>query len=212
MVSLEGHHMEQIGAANRRRLLPPASCSAPARAWRGRVWFAHVMHGFRFPVKAVISISVHAPNATTRFSRISNRIEGRVTGEQIPSGRGLRNLYLGICAADKITPTPETPVDITSAGLDGSNPQAAETLDLFATYLGRLRATLALIFHGAWRRLSSGGIRCASFSALKPVRSAQPSEDKAPRTGHHARHTGPRYHISTGGLNRASAFARTPAL
>src|SRR5690606_30777580 len=73
-------------------------------------------------------------------------IEGRVSAEQILCGRGLRNLYLAICAADKVAPTLDTPAAITDAGLEGSNAQAVETLDLFVTYLGRVAGDLALVF------------------------------------------------------------------
>ncbi len=139
------------------------------------------------------------------------RIEGRVTGEQILSGRGLRNLYLGICAADKITPTLETPVDITSAGLDGSNPQAAETLDLFATYLGRLAGDLALIFMAHGGVYLSGGIPVRILSALKAGSFRAAFEDKAP---HKAIMRDIPVRVITyqlAALTGLSAFARTPS-
>lgn len=108
------------------------------------------------------------------------RIDGRVAGEQILCGRGLRNLYLAICAADKVTPTLETPADITSAGLDGSNAQAEETLHLFVTYLGRVAGDLALIFMAHGGVYLSGGIPQRILSALKSGAFREAFEDKAP--------------------------------
>lgn len=107
-------------------------------------------------------------------------IEGRVAAEQILCGRGLRNLYLAICAADKVTPVLDTPPDITAAGLDGSNAQAVETLDLFVTYLGRLAGDLALIYKAHGGVYLSGGIPQRILPALQAGSFRAAFEDKAP--------------------------------
>ena len=58
------------------------------------------------------------------------RIEGRVSAEQILCGRGLVNLYRAVCAADGVEPAFSVPADITAHGLSGENAQATETLVL----------------------------------------------------------------------------------
>lgn len=110
------------------------------------------------------------------------RIEGRVTAEQILCGRGLRNLYVAICRADGVEPILATPVDISSAGLAGNNPQAKETLDLFATYLGRVAGDMALIFMAHGGVYLSGGIPQHILPALKTGHLRQAFEDKAPHS------------------------------
>ncbi|EFM60996.1 glucokinase [Brucella sp. BO2] len=210
VVSLEGHHMEQIGgkpeeAVATRVVLGPGTGLGVAGLVRTRhAWVPVPGEGGH------IDIGPRTERDYQIFPHIE-RIEGRVTGEQILSGRGLRNLYLGICAADKITPTLETPVDITSAGLDGSNPQAAETLDLFATYLGRLAGDLALIFMAHGGVYLSGGIPVRILSALKTGSFRAAFEDKAP---HKAIMRDIPVRVITyqlAALTGLSAFARTPS-
>jgi glucokinase len=137
-------------------------------------------------------------------------IEGRVAAEQILCGRGLRNLYLAICAADKVAPVLDTPPDITAAGLDGSNPQAVETLELFVTYLGRIAGDLALIFKAHGGVYLSGGIPQRIMSALQAGSFRAAFEDKAPHT-HFMRDIPVRVVVHPlAALSGLSAFARTP--
>lgn len=137
-------------------------------------------------------------------------IEGRVAAEQILCGRGLRNLYLAICAADKITPVLDTPPDITAAGLDGSNPQAVETLELFVTYLGRIAGDLALVFKAHGGVYLSGGIPQRILSALQTGSFRAAFEDKAPHT-HFMREIPVRVVVHPlAALSGLSAFARAP--
>ena len=73
-------------------------------------------------------------------------LDGRVSGEQILCGRGLVSLYRAVCKADGATAKYSEPQEVTAAAFGGSDRQATETLDLFATYLGRLAGDLALVF------------------------------------------------------------------
>jgi len=137
-------------------------------------------------------------------------IEGRVAAEQILCGRGLRNLYLAVCAADKVTPVLDTPPDITAAGLDHTNAQAVETLELFVTYLGRIAGDLALIFKAHGGVYLSGGIPQRILSALKAGSFRAAFEDKAPHT-HFMRDIPVRVVVHPlAALSGLSAFARTP--
>ncbi|CAN0654629.1 Glucokinase [Nitratireductor aquimarinus] len=110
------------------------------------------------------------------------RIEGRVAAEQILCGRGMVNLYRAISAADGKQPVHETPAEISSAGLDGSDPVAVETLDLFVTYLGRLAGDLALIFMARGGVYLSGGIAQKIVPTLKNGNFRRAFEDKAPHS------------------------------
>ncbi|MEJ5080633.1 MULTISPECIES: glucokinase [unclassified Ochrobactrum] len=137
-------------------------------------------------------------------------IEGRVAAEQILCGRGLRNLYLAICAADKVTPVLDTPPDITAAGLDRSNAQAVETLELFVTYLGRIAGDLALVFKAHGGVYLSGGIPQRILSALQAGSFRTAFEDKAPHS-HFMREIPVRVVVHPlAALSGLSAFARAP--
>ena len=108
------------------------------------------------------------------------RIEGRVSAEEIISGRGLLNIYRAVCAADGVEPSLQSPPEVTEEGLSGKNKQAAETIDLFVAYLGRLAGDLALIFMARGGVFLGGGISPRILEGLKkPIFRAE-FEDKAP--------------------------------
>ncbi|MGF9565252.1 glucokinase [Neorhizobium sp. JUb45] len=110
------------------------------------------------------------------------RIEGRVSAEEILSGRGVVNIYQAICKADGIEAALQDPADVTAAGLDGSNAQAVETLSLFCTYLGRVAGDMALIFMARGGVYLAGGISQKIIAALRKPEFRAAFEDKAPHT------------------------------
>ncbi len=115
-------------------------------------------------------------------------IEGRISAEQLLCGRGLVNLYLGICAADGLPPTlleavnvaADGPAKVSTAGLAKENAQAVEALELFATYLGRIAGDLALIFKADGGVFLAGGISQKILPVLKGPQFREAFEDKAP--------------------------------
>jgi len=139
------------------------------------------------------------------------RIGGRVSGEQVLCGRGLVNLYRAISAADGKEPTFTTPVEITSAGLAGTDERAVKTLDLFVTYLGRLAGDLGLIFMSRGGVFLTGGIAQKIVPALKNGLFRAAFEDKAPHNEMMA--SIPVYVIThpMAALAGLAAYARTPA-
>ncbi|TDK35507.1 glucokinase [Rhizobium deserti] len=139
------------------------------------------------------------------------RIEGRVSAEEILSGRGVVNIYQAICAADGIAPTLTLPADVTAHGLDGSNPQAVETLSLLATYLGRVAGDMALIFMARGGVYLAGGISQKIIPALKGPQFRAAFEDKAPHSELMA--TIPTYVVThpQAALAGLASFARMPA-
>lgn len=144
------------------------------------------------------------------FPRLQ-RIDGRVAAEEVLSGRGLQNIYQAICKAGGVTPTLETPADITSAALAHENAEAEETLSLFTTYLGRLAGDFALTFMSRGGVYLAGGIAQRIIPALKEPGFRQAFEDKAPHTA--IMKAMPVYVIThpMAALSGLAAFARTPA-
>ncbi|MDP9838500.1 glucokinase [Neorhizobium huautlense] len=124
------------------------------------------------------------PRSTRDFAIFPHlkRIEDRVSAEEILSGRGVVNIYQAICKADGVEASLNEPADVTAAGLDGSNPQAVETLSLFATYLGRVAGDMALIFMARGGVYLAGGISQKILAALKKPEFRAAFEDKAPHT------------------------------
>lgn len=95
------------------------------------------------------------------------RVLGRVTTETVLCGPGMLRLYRAICATDGIAPKQASQEAVTEAGLSGADTQAAETLKLFATYLGRVAGDLALIFMAYGGVYLSGGISTQIAPVLK---------------------------------------------
>jgi len=138
-------------------------------------------------------------------------IEGRVSAEQVLCGRGIINLYRAISLADGKTPGFTLPEEITQAGLDRSDETAAETLDMFVTFLGRVAGDLALIFMSHGGVYLAGGIAQRILPALMDGRLRAAFEDKAPHS--HVMRELPIFVIThpRAALAGLAAYARTPA-
>lgn len=139
------------------------------------------------------------------------RIEGRVSAEEVLSGRGVVNIYQAVCAADGLQPAFSDPADITAHGLNRSNSQAVETLSLFATYLGRVAGDMALIFMARGGVYLAGGISQKIIPALKDPEFRAAFEDKAPHT--ELMGTIPTFVVThpQAALAGLASFARTPS-
>jgi glucokinase len=113
------------------------------------------------------------------------RIEGRISAEEILSGRGVVNIYQAVCAA--------------------------ETLSLFATYLGRVAGDMALIFMARGGVYLAGGISQKILPALRAPAFRAAFEDKAPHSQLMA--TIPTFVVThpQAALAGLASFARTPA-
>lgn len=92
---------------------------------------------------------------------------GRVGAETLLCGSGMVRLYNAVAGADGVRPEFDTPSAITAAGLSGANQQAAETLSLFATHLGRVAGNLALVFMAYGGVYLAGGITARIAPVLK---------------------------------------------
>ncbi len=95
------------------------------------------------------------------------RTGGRIGAETLLCGAGMVRLYRAVCATDGVTPQLTTPKEVTEAGLSGASRQAAETLSLFATHLGRVAGNLALVFMATGGVFLAGGISARIAPVLK---------------------------------------------
>ena len=138
------------------------------------------------------------------------RIEGRVSAEQILCGRGLVNLYRAICTADGVAPKFTDPAAVSNHGLSGEDQQAAEAVSLFAVYLGRVAGDMAVVFMAKGGVYLGGGIPQKILPALKKPGFREAFEDKAPHEELMA--TIPTFVVThpLAALAGLSAFARMP--
>ena len=91
---------------------------------------------------------------------------------------------------------------MTAAGLSGDDAQAAETLTLFATYLGRVAGDLALIFMAYGGVYLAGGISSQIAPVLKSGAFRDAFDDKAPHDGDHEAHGDGDHHQERRGARR----------
>ena len=138
-------------------------------------------------------------------------IDGRISAEQILSGRGILNIYHAVCTADGVTPTLATPADVTTAALAATNREAEETVSLFATYLGRLAGDMAMVFNARGGVYLAGGISQKIIPALKKPEFRAGFEDKAPHAAW--MRTIPTYVVThpLAALSGLAAYACAPA-
>lgn len=140
------------------------------------------------------------------------KIGGRVSAEQMLSGRGLLNIYKAICAADGVPAKLEKPSDVSKASIASSNPQAEEAVDLFLTVLGRVAGDLALVFMARGGVFLTGGVTQSLSEVLADSKFRAAFEDKAPHSELLA--SIPVYAMTDqlAPLAGLAAYARTPAL
>lgn len=106
------------------------------------------------------------------------RIEGRISAEQLLCGRGLVNIYQAVCRTDKIKPSKTVPSEITDAQNDDA--QCAEAIALFTTYLGRIAGDLALTFMARGGIYLAGGISQIMLPNFQSGAFRKEFNDKAP--------------------------------
>jgi glucokinase len=144
---------------------------------------------------------VHDPNA----------VLGRISAEELLSGRGLMNIYRALCKAEgNRTPRYEEPAEVSAAGISGADSLAGEALSLFATYLGRVAGDLALIFMAKGGVFLAGGISPKILPALQSGEFRSAFEDKAPHQA--LLHGIPTFVVThpQAALHGLAAFARAP--
>jgi len=138
------------------------------------------------------------------------RIEGRISAEQLLCGRGLVNIYHAVCMADGVKPDYSEPADVSTAALAGKDTRAEEAVSLFVTYLGRIAGDMALIFMARGGVYLAGGISQKILPALQRPEFRLAFEDKAPHS--ELLKAIPTYVMThpLAALAGLAAFARTP--
>jgi glucokinase len=111
------------------------------------------------------------------------RLHGRISAEALLCGPGMVRLYRGVAALNGRAAPFATPAEVANAGLARTDADAAETLDLFATYLGRFAGDLALVFMARGGVFLSGGISGRIAMALKSGSFREAFLAKAPHRG-----------------------------
>ncbi|BCH21296.1 glucokinase [Mesorhizobium sp. L-8-10] len=210
VVALGEEHMEKIGSGQPERsgsrvVLGPGT-------GLGVAGLIHACHRW-IPVPGEgghMDLGPRSPRDFEVFPHIE-RIEGRVSGEQILCGRGLVNVYRAIAKADGKTATFTTPAEITAAALDKSDRIAEQALEMFVTCLGRTAGDLALVFMSRGGVYLTGGIAQKIVPALKAGNFREAFEDKAPHS--EMLKSMPVYVIThpLAALAGLAAYARTPS-
>jgi glucokinase len=156
-----------------------------------------------------MDIGPRSPRDFEVFAHIE-RIEGRISGEQILCGRGLVNVYRAVARADGRQARFTTPAEITAAALEKSDRVAEEALDIFVTCLGRTAGDLALVFMSRGGVYLTGGIAQKIVPALMRGNFREAFEDKAPHRA--LMKTMPVFVITNpmAPLAGLAAYARTP--
>ncbi len=90
-----------------------------------------------------------------------------ISAERVISGKGLVNIYHGLCGIDGVTLPEKTPAEITDAALARTCPVCVEALDLFCHFLGVAAGNLALTYGAFGGIYIAGGIvpRLGSYFA-----------------------------------------------
>ncbi|MEQ1943919.1 glucokinase [Mesorhizobium sp. VNQ89] len=181
VVALGDHHVEKIGGAD---ALPHAGRAVLGPGTGLGVAGLIKSDGKWIPVPGEgghMDIGPRTPRDYQVWPHIEP-LEGRVSGEQILSGRGLVNTYRAIAAADAKSPVFTTPAEITKAALDGTDVVAQEALSLFVTCLGRTAGDVALVFKAQGGVYLAGGIAQRIIPALKAGNFRAAFNDKAPHS------------------------------
>ncbi|MFY9332602.1 MAG: glucokinase [Porticoccaceae bacterium] len=82
----------------------------------------------------------------------------RVSLERVLSGNGIVNIYKAICSIENVAAVFDTPPDVVSAALDGSNPQALTALNTFCESMGAAAGNLALTLGAKGGIYIAGGV------------------------------------------------------
>jgi glucokinase len=209
VVALGDHHLEKIGGgqalphAGRAVLGPGTGLGVAGLLNFGGLWLPVPGEGGH------MDIGPRTPRDYQVWPHIEP-LEGRVSGEQILSGRGLLATYRAVAIADGKEPVFDTPAEITKAALNKSDAVAEEALSLFVTCLGRTAGDIALVFKAQGGVYLAGGIAQKIIPALKAGNFRAAFDDKAPHTEWMSQI--PVYVITDplGALAGLAAYARAP--
>lgn len=179
VLALGPEHMEKIGGGE----IEPNAGRVVLGPGTG-LGVAGLVHAFGgwIPVPGEgghMDIGPRTPRDFEIFPHIE-KLDGRISGEQILCGRGLVNSYRAVAVASGAEPLFTQPSEITAAALGRTDPIAEEALSFFVTCLGRTAGDLALVFKSKGGVYLTGGIAQKIVPALKAPNFREAFEDKAP--------------------------------
>jgi glucokinase len=178
-IGLAEEDREQIGGlraeadAPRVVLGPGTGLGIAGLIRHGRTWLPVAGEGGH------VDIGPRGEREAAIFARL-DRADGRVSAEEVLSGRGLFNLYSAILRLEGEEPALAGPEAVSAAGLADPSSRAGEALRLFVTLLGRLAGDLALVFMARGGVYLTGGIARNILPALRDGAFRRAFEDKAP--------------------------------
>jgi glucokinase len=108
---------------------------------------------------------------------------GRVSVERVLSGPGIVELYTALASLEGRPLEAASPEDIVRLALDGENPLAVETIEMFCAWLGDVAGDVALMYvarGGVWL---AGDILLTIFEILKRSQFRRRFEHKGRGTG-----------------------------
>lgn len=109
------------------------------------------------------------------------RVDGRVTGETVLSGRGLAHIHQALAARDGAGDGLPTGEAVNAAALAGEA-RAKAAVELFAKYLGRFAGDLALLFLATGGVFIGGGIAPRLIDTLSSGAFRAAFDDKEPHS------------------------------
>ena len=146
--------IDPIGGGDDDARTAPAWCSGRAPGSAPARWSRRAASGCRCRAKAATSTSRPVSERDFAIWPHIERTGGRIGAETLLCGSGMVRLYRAVCASRRRRGAARRRRrTVTEAGLSGADRQAAETLSLFATYLGRVAGDLALVFMADRRRV-----------------------------------------------------------
>ena len=127
-------------------------------------------------------IPIQGEGGHTAFSPMDEREDGvlavlrerygHVSTERVCSGPGVVNIYESLCALDHVVVKALKPEQVAEAGLNGSDPQCAEALQMFCAILGTAAANLVITLGARGGLYIGGGIvpRLGDYFVGSPFR------------------------------------------
>jgi glucokinase len=105
--------------------------------------------------------------------------KGRISGDELLSGRGITRLYHALGQSSGARLLDDAPAQISARALDASEPLAVQTIQRFLELLGRFAGDMAITFGSKNGVFIGGGIapRFASIIAESPFRAAFEAKD-----------------------------------
>ena len=108
---------------------------------------------------------------------------GRVSVERVLSGPGIVELYTALASLEGRQLEAASPEDIVRLALDGENPLAVETIEMFCAWLGDVAGDVALMYVARGGVYLAGDILLTIFEILKRSQFRRRFENKGRGTG-----------------------------